>query len=174
MIVKLNNTLMSRNRSIFHIGTNHIGTLQNSQKLIFYNTIKDNSSPFTNLVLTRRNPLRKTLLKLRISCHKLRIETGRYDNITRNERLSNFLNCNNIEDETHFLLDCQAYSQVREILFSKIESRLPLLRLLPRETLLSHLMNSANYFVNTQLISFTSAYFELRDNLVTMITTSNS
>ena len=150
-------------------------TLQNSQKLSFYNTIKNNSSPSTNLVLTRRNPLRKTLLKLRISCHKLRIETGRYDNIPRNKRLFHFCNCNNIEDETHFLLDCSAYSQVRDIIFSKIESKLPLLRLLPRETLLSHLMNSTDYFINTQLISFISARFELRDNLVTMITTrSNS
>ena len=149
-------------------------TLQNSQKLSFYNTIKNNSSPFTNLVLTRRNPLRKTLLKLRISCHKLRIETGRYDNIPRNERLCHFCNCNNIEDETHFLLDCSAYSRVRDIFFSKIESKLPLLRLLPRETLISHLMNSTDYFVNTQLISFISTCFELRDNLVTMITTSDS
>ena len=111
-------------------------TLQNSQNLNFYNTIKNNYSPSTYLVLTRRNPLRKTLVKLRISCHQLRIETGRYDNIPRNERLCNFCNCNNIEDETHFLLDSPAYSQVREIFFSKIESKLPLLRLLPRETLL--------------------------------------
>ena len=149
-------------------------TLQNSQKLSFYNTIKNNYSPSTYLDLTRKNPLRKTLVKLRISCHKLRIETGRYDNIPRNERICNFCNCNKIEDETHFLLDCPAYSQVRGIFFSKIESKLPLLRLLPRETLLSHLMNSTDYFVNIKLISFISACFELRDNLVTMITTSNS
>ena len=81
---------------------------------------------------------------------------------------------NNIEDETNFLLDCPAYSQVRNIFFSKIESKLPLLRLLPHETLISHLMNSTDYFVNTQLISFISACFEMRDNLVTMITTSKS
>ena len=100
--------------------------------------------------------------------------TGRYDNVPRNERICNFCNCNKIEDETHFLLDCPAYSQVRGIFFSKIEFKLPLLRLLPRETLLSHLMNSTDYFVNIKLISFISACFELRDNLVTMITTSNS
>ena len=149
-------------------------TLQNSQKLSFYKTIKNNYSPSTYLDLTRKDPLRKTLVKLRISCHKLRIETGRYDNIPRNERICNFCNCNKIEDETHFLLDCPAYSQVRGIFFSKIESKLPLLRLLPRETLLSHLMNSTDYFVSIKLISFISACFELRDNLVTMITTSNS
>ena len=72
-------------------------TPQNSQKLSFYNIIKNNYSSSTYLVLTRRNPLRKTLLKLRISCHKLRIETGRYDNIPRNKRLCHFCNCNNIE-----------------------------------------------------------------------------
>ena len=88
MIVKLNNVM--KQKYISHWNQ----TLQNSQKLSFYNTIKNNSSPFTYLVLTRRNPLRKTLLKLRISCHKLRIETGRYDNIPRNERLCHFCNCN--------------------------------------------------------------------------------
>ena len=36
---------------------------------------------------TRKNPSRKTLAKLRISSHKLRIETGRYDNIPRDESL---------------------------------------------------------------------------------------
>ena len=33
----------------------------------------------------------------------LRIDTGRYDNIPREERLCSLSNCNKIEDETHFL-----------------------------------------------------------------------
>ena len=61
-------------------------TLQHSQKLNFYCKIKTNFSPPAYLDLTRKNPSRKTLVKLRISCHKLRIETGRYDNIPSDER----------------------------------------------------------------------------------------
>ena len=88
--------------------------------------------------LSRRNPSRKALVKLRISSHKLRIETGRYDKIPREERLCNLCNSNKIEDETHFLLDCPRYSSIRDMFFSKIESKIPFLRLLSHETLISN------------------------------------
>ena len=39
------------------------------------------------LMLLEKNPNRKTLVKLRISNHKLNIETGRYDNISRCDRI---------------------------------------------------------------------------------------
>ena len=136
-------------------------TLQHSQKLNFYYKIKTNYSPSVYLDLTRKNPSRKTLVKLRISSHKLRIETGRYDNIPRDERLCNLCNCNRIEDETHFLLDCPSFSSIREMFFSKLEPKIPFPRLQSHETLLSHLMNSTDYFINIQLISFISSCFEL-------------
>ena len=122
-------------------------TLQHSQKLNFYYKIKTNYSPSAYLDLTRKNPSRKTLVKLRISSHKLRIETGRYDNIPRDERLCNLCNCKRIEDETHFLLDCPSFSSIRDMFFSKLEPKIPFLRLQSRESLLSHLMNSTDYFI---------------------------
>ena len=108
-------------------------TLQHSQKRSFYYTLKKNYSPSAHLDLTRKNPSRKSLVKLRFSSHKLRIETGRYDKIPRDERLCSLCNCNNIEDETHFLLDCPSYSSIRDRLFSKIEPKIPFLRLLSRD-----------------------------------------
>ena len=48
--------------------------------------VKQHYSPSAYLDLSRRNPSRKALVKLRISSHKLRIETGRYDKIPREER----------------------------------------------------------------------------------------
>ena len=66
-------------------------------------------------------------------------------------------NSNKIEDETYFLLDCPRYSSTRDMFFSEIESKIPfLLRLLSHETLISHLMNSTDYYINIQLISFIS------------------
>ena len=62
-------------------------TLQQSQKLSFYCTIKDDYSSSPYLGLTRKNPSRKALVKFRISRHQLRIETGRYEKIPRNERI---------------------------------------------------------------------------------------
>ena len=103
-------------------------------------------------------------MKLRISSQKLLIETGRYNNITRNERVCNVCNCKTIEDEIHFLLDCPSYSSLRDMFFTKIEPSLPFTRLLVKETLLSHIMNSTDYFINTQLTSFVSSCFELRDS----------
>ena len=76
---------------------------------MYYCTIKDDYSPSLYLVLTRKNPSRKALVRFRISSHQLRIETGRtrYENIPRNERICHFGTSNKIEDENHFLLDCE-------------------------------------------------------------------
>ena len=96
-------------------------TLQHSQKLSFYYTFKKNYSLPAYLDLARKIPSKKSLVKLRISSHKLRIETGRYDKLPRDQRLCSLCNCNKIEDETHFLLDCPSYSSIRDRFFSKIE-----------------------------------------------------
>ena len=48
------------------------------------------------------------------------------------------------------LLDCPSYSSIRDRFFSKIEPKIPFLRLLLHETLLSHLMNCIDYFINIQ------------------------
>ena len=93
-------------------------------------------------------------MKLRISSHKLRIKTGRYDHIAPDERLYSLCNCNRIEDETHFLLDCASFSSIREMFSSKLEPKIPFLRLQSHETLLSHLMNSTDYFINIGPFNF--------------------
>ena len=110
-------------------------TLQQSQKLSFCCTIKDDYSPSPYLVLTRKNPSRKALVKFRISSHQLRIETGRYEKIPRNERICSFCTrVNKIEDENHFSLDYEAYSQFRDIFFSKIETKIPDFKSLSHDT----------------------------------------
>ena len=108
-------------------------------------------------------------MKPRISSHKLRIEAGRFDNTPRDEKLCSLCNCKRIEGETHFLLDCPSFSSIRKMFFSKLEPKIPFLRLQSHETLLSHLMNSTDYFINIQLISFISSCFELRDKLISGI-----
>ena len=104
---------------------------------------------------------------LRISSHKLRIETSRYANIPRDERLCSLCNGNRIEDKIHFLLDCPSFSSIRETSFSKLEPKIPFIRLQP--PLLSHLISSTDYFSNIHLILFIQSCFELRDKLVSGI-----
>ena len=88
-------------------------SLCNSQKLEFYNVFKDSYTPSIYLDVTRKNPNRKTLVKLRISNHKLNIETGRYDKISRCDRICPVCSLD-IEDEIHFLFDCAKYSSIRD------------------------------------------------------------
>jgi len=57
--------------------------MQNSTKLEFFNTFKNDYAPSSYLGLTNKLSERKELVKLRIGSHKLRIETGRYDQIPR-------------------------------------------------------------------------------------------
>ena len=45
-----------------------------------------------------------------------------------------FFGSNKIEDENHFLLDCKAYSQIRDIFFSKLENEIPDLKSLSDDT----------------------------------------
>ena len=46
--------------------------------------------------------------------HNLNIETGRYYNIDRNERFCNMCNTQSIEDEYHFILECDKYKDIRK------------------------------------------------------------
>ena len=53
------------------------------------------------------------ICKYRICAHNLNIETGRFNNINRNERFCFNCNKNSIEDEYHFILECSRYDDLR-------------------------------------------------------------
>ena len=88
-------------------------SLCNSQKLEIYSVFKDSYTPSIYLEVTRKNPNRKTL---RISNHKLNLETGRYDKISRCARICPVCGFDT-EDEIHFLFDCPKYSSIRDDFF---------------------------------------------------------
>ena len=56
---------------------------------------------------------RSALSRFRCSLHQLQIETGRYINKPRSERLCKVCNDNYFENEFHFLLICKEYQNVR-------------------------------------------------------------
>ena len=62
-----------------------------------------------------------------MSSHKLRIETGRYgrNRIDRNERQCQICNCGDIEDEYHFIIICNKYSDIRKIYIDKYYTQRP-------------------------------------------------
>ena len=62
---------------------------------------------------------RKYISSFTISTHRLRIECGRYLGEKPEDRLCNA--CNTIEDETHFLCQCQKYESERKILYDNLK-----------------------------------------------------
>ena len=98
-------------------------------------------------------------MKLRIGNHKLLIETGRYQ-IPRDNRLCPTCKSNQIEDEIHLLFHC------RDEFYNKIENQIPNITQLPPMQATKKLMNSDNYYLNTQLMKFILRCLSLRNNLL--------
>ena len=78
-------------------------TIRHSKKLQFYSLFKHDYKISSYLDLIRNSANRKNLVKIRISKHKLMIETGRYNQTSRNDRFCPICNSGIIEDEFHFL-----------------------------------------------------------------------
>ena len=65
--------------------------------------------------------VRQSFALLRCSTAPLRIETGRYENINAAERFCEICNTNDVEDEIHFFITCNAHQQERHKLFMYAE-----------------------------------------------------
>lgn len=67
------------------------------------------------------------MTKLRLSAHPLLIENGRYHRppIPAEERLCQYCNFGEIEDEKHFVLNCSLYSDPRDRLMSTLSEIFP-------------------------------------------------
>ena len=66
---------------------------------------------------------RAAFAKFRCGVAPIRIETGRFENLDVSQRLCHF--CNAVEDETHVILDCPLYEDLRNTLFSKASIVMP-------------------------------------------------
>jgi len=92
-------------------------------KLRTYRTFKSCIKKENYLNLT--DPaLRRSFAKLRLSAHRLKIETERFSGkngyIKPEERICRMCDLNKSEDEHHFLIDCSAYVNLRGHMFTKI------------------------------------------------------
>ena len=93
-------------------------------------------------------------MKLRISNHKVNIETGRYDKISRCARICPQAVCGiNIEDKIHltFCLIVQNIHQLETTFFGKIGNRIPNYKHIPISTFIIQLIvNSTDhcYYLN--------------------------
>ena len=53
------------------------------------------------------------ICKMHISAHNLNIETGRFYDLDGHERVCSMCNLNVVEDEYHYILQCEKYIDVR-------------------------------------------------------------
>ena len=97
------------------------GKMNNSTVLDMYKVFKSCLEYETYLDLLPRR-LRLFFVRLRVSAHPLRIQTGRYaqNNIPRNERYCLCCNDLDLEDEYHFICICRCYTDLRKTFISRI------------------------------------------------------
>ena len=84
--------------------------LENSTRASFYRVFA-NFELQAYLKCVNIKKYKIALTKLRLSSHRLSIETGRWTNIPRENRLCTA--CNRLEDEYHLLFECQLYNNIR-------------------------------------------------------------
>ena len=94
------------------------------------------------------------------------IETGRYNQTSRNDRFCPIYNSGIIEEEFHFLFHCPKYSIPREKFHNQIERNLVDFNQLPYKELIIKLTNPHNFSVNSHLLKFVSLCNDLRTNLL--------
>ena len=88
--------------------------MANSTKLSFYNSIKKDYKIEKHLYIIKNFTQRRMFTQFRISNHKLEIENGRYKNIPRDQRLCEYCDSSEVEEEYHFALQCQNYKTTRD------------------------------------------------------------
>ena len=102
----------------------------------------------------------KTLLvKIRISNHKLMIETGRYNQTSRNDRFC----------PISFSLPLSKTFNPKGEFYNQIQQTFVDFNQLSYTELIIKLMNSQNFSVNSHLLKFVSLCNDLRTNLLTVV-----
>ena len=97
---------------------------RNTNKLRFYSFLKGSFTrePYIDLVKNRSQ--REWLTRLRISAHHLKIETGRWTRPVTplQNRICTYCDTNTVDDEKHFLHDCNIFALKRSCFFFKMSS----------------------------------------------------
>ena len=100
-------------------------TKSTSPKLEFYHSIKTEFGKESYVDLVKNSTNRYRTTKLRISAHDFEIETGRYSNIPREERICKWCSLTKgdkiMEDEMHVLYHCDHYVDERNKLIHLIK-----------------------------------------------------
>ena len=132
-----------------------------SNKLRSYQSFKTRIQMEPYCLLGDRE-LRKTVAKFRCSDHNLRIETGRRENITPEERKCLVCTSGYVENEQHFLVDCQGYSEIRQELFIMVQQEVPLFTRMDSTQKFIYLLSCENSKIGKGLAKYLKKAFDIR------------
>ena len=116
-----------KQRILDQVNQDLLRSLNTSTKLQSYCIFKENTDHESYLDFVRPNKFKYALSKFRLSSHSLEIETGRYYDISRKDRLCTCCNMYVVESEFHFLLVSPAYHDIRRKYLTSYFCRWPTL-----------------------------------------------
>ena len=90
-----------------------------SEKLRYYNLYKCDKKPAEYTFMNISKYQRSLFAQFRSGILPLEIKTGRFKDIPLCERICKVCDSVSVEDEIHFLCECNTYSDERETMFSK-------------------------------------------------------
>ena len=132
-------------------------TLLTNKKLAVYKEIKHNYLLETYLSDVKDFNKRVAVTKLRLSAHNLPVETGRYSNTPKQNRVCTFCNLGEVGDEFHYCMVCphHEFQKLRDTYMQKINLINTNFYLLDKKSLFSYLISMAD----KSIITTTSTYF---------------
>ncbi len=89
-------------------------------KLRTYSVFKSHTEVASHICCNMPKFERSLVSQLRLGILPLRIETGRYSNLEENQRICLVCDMNEIENEHHFLFECNLYSAERSVFETKL------------------------------------------------------
>jgi len=121
---EINSLLSSLKEQIFSSYSNSwLKGMKDFPKMRSYIIFKSTMRLEPYLLEIKNFKLRKLLSKFRLSSHDLEIEKGRYHKpvIPAEQRLCRLCNSNKVEDESHFILDCNFLQPLRTTLQQNLQ-----------------------------------------------------
>ena len=109
----LHHKYFSRVKDVFH-QSSLASIINPNGKLRTYGLIKESINIENHLIMVPNIKQRTCLTRFRLSNHKLLVEVGRHQGLLLNERICRFCPSNDIEDEIHFLINCNTYQILRK------------------------------------------------------------
>ncbi len=103
-----------------------LNSMKNMNKLDVYRNLKSQLGVEKYLELNISKYEKSLLSQLRYGVLPLRIETGRFVNEARENRICTLCNENSIEDQLHFVFHCPLHAHYRDELYRKARIIIPM------------------------------------------------